>query len=813
MRGWATATRSRSALVACAVALALALGGGRARADEDESELYVAEGRAALRRGDYDRAARALDRALAVNPRRVEAYVLRAGVHAARKEYAAGVALMRRAQALAPESREVLTTLGTLLLLDGQAAEGVPILERVAATWPDAYEAHALLGHHHAALGDHRRAIASLEAYLRTRPAELATEDAEHAITLADAYLRVGEARTARDLFGRVLGQKPRHLRARLGLAWATAALDCREAMPLLVELSTLGDRHPEVYLVRGRCALLLGRPGEALGLANAYLERRPDGAAGHALRGEAHAASGTLPAARRSLAEALRLEPTNRRWALKLVRVEREGGDPDAAIALLHRIGPAGPLDPEWTVELAEALLFAGRPAEAAAAVGPLVAERPDDAAARMVLGAALLGVGDASGAVVHLEGALALAPASGRATELLVKALNLTAIAALAGGRLDDAEAMLVRAGAVAESPTTWRNLGVVRLAAGRPRDAIAPLARAAEAEDDIALQLLGRALGLSGDVEGARRALEGAATRARRDPARAADVALELAALELEAGQPDRAVATLERALDLGPAGETRRRLERALATALHAAGVDALASRGFARAIKLLERAERLAADQPAAQVAIRCDLALAATAAGDRDGALKRLKALEREKAVCPFPPPADRLAVPILIALNEGLRTGRARAALERLEKLGRQTSGAAERLRSAALRLVALAAAKEAYEAGNLKVARAFLATARAAEGRVPSPETTHNLAVLDLADGRVEAAVAALEAVAAEVPEALVNLGLAREQQGDPLGALELWERAERAGVRFAPLGGWIATRRRVFGLGGTP
>ena len=72
---------------------------------DDESAAFVDEGRTALKKGELDDAAKALDQAIALNPRRVEAYVLRSAVYAAKKQYKEGVALMRRAQALAPTDR------------------------------------------------------------------------------------------------------------------------------------------------------------------------------------------------------------------------------------------------------------------------------------------------------------------------------------------------------------------------------------------------------------------------------------------------------------------------------------------------------------------------------------------------------------------------------------------------------------------------------------------------------------------------------------------------------------------------------------
>ena len=69
---------------------------------EDDSAALVEEGRARSARGKLDAAAKALDQAISLNPRRVEAYVVRAGVYAARKQYKDGIELLRKAQALAP---------------------------------------------------------------------------------------------------------------------------------------------------------------------------------------------------------------------------------------------------------------------------------------------------------------------------------------------------------------------------------------------------------------------------------------------------------------------------------------------------------------------------------------------------------------------------------------------------------------------------------------------------------------------------------------------------------------------------------------
>src|SRR4051812_4863033 len=184
---------SRSATATSALVLLLAAGSAhaqRANQGEDESAAFVEEGRVALRKGQLDDAGKALDQAIALNPRRVEAYVLRSAVYAAKKQYADGIALLRRAQTLAPADTAVLNALGSDLVLAGQLDEGVPILQQVVAKEPGRYDAQLLLAHYWHDAGKWPDSIAAFEAYFAKRPAALEGEDGRHEIELADAYLR-----------------------------------------------------------------------------------------------------------------------------------------------------------------------------------------------------------------------------------------------------------------------------------------------------------------------------------------------------------------------------------------------------------------------------------------------------------------------------------------------------------------------------------------------------------------------------------------------------------------------------------------------
>lgn len=814
MRASATVAR-----VVLAVALAVGVGAGLAAGArpawaqrptqvEDESAALVDEGRRALRAGDLGGAARALDQALALNPRRLEAYGLRAAVHAARGEHARGVALMRKARELAPDNVDVLEALGTQLVLAGELGEGVPLLEQVVGRAPDKYGAQVLLGHHYADVARWGEAATALEAYFRTRPAELSKEDDRHRLDLAEAYLRTYRPREARELYAGLVARHRDWMSARLGLAWSVAALDCREARPLLVELSGVASAPIEVLLVRGQCALELGDPAEALRLARSYLGAAQTAtAAGHALLGEAEAARGNLSAARASLERARTIEPGRRRFAVRLARVLRLGKDPAAALAELDGIGPPAPAgaDRTYWLELGEALLDAGRAAEVEARVAPALAAFAESAELRTVVGDAALRRGDAASAATHL--AVAMRAPTPRARRLLSQALLAVAVAKLDGGDVAGAAADLERAAEVDGTPPVWRNLGLCAYLLGDLERAHGALTRAAEARPDApTLILLGRVRAARGDAA-ARESLARAIQLGKGEAA-AAEAAIELAAVEVAGGRPadavDALVGTVAAARRAG--GDLEARHGAALAVARHAAGLAALRAGQATRAVGFLEDAAAGASGD--ALTALRCDLALATVAAGDRDRAVTRLKAVA--KVSCPFPAPADTTAVPVLLAFVEGLQPRRAAKALERLAALDRGATGATRQLLATATRVVALTAADDAYRGGKLAAARKFLAAARKAEARAGLDEVNHNLAVLDVAEGRLDAAIAALDRLAPRLPEALVNLGVAHDRKGDGAKALDAWRRARREGVRFGPLDEWIAAKERIWGGG---
>ena len=122
----------------------------------------------------------------------------------------------------------------------------------------------------------------------------------------------------------------------------------------------------------------------------------------------------------------------------------------------------------------------------------------------------------------------------------------------------------------------------------------------------------------------------------------------------------------------------------------------------------------------------------------------------------------------------------------------------------------TAAIRVVAISAAQDAYKGGKLSLARSFLETASKAQTRIAAEELAHDLAVIQVSENHLPDAISALEKLTGRIPDAWVNLGVAYDRRGDSEKALDAWRRARKAGSRFPGLSDWIAAKERIYGAG---
>src|SRR5262249_44164878 len=130
---------------------------------------------------------------------------------------------------------------------------------------------------------------------------------------------------------------------------------------------------------------------------------------------------------------------------------------------------------------------------------------------------------------------------------------------------------------------------------------------------------------------------------------------------------------------------------------------------------------------------------------------------------------------------------------------------LARGAGGAADWLRRLVRSSYELLA-YDAYQRGEPRRARGYLRAAARAPANTERRDLDHNLAVLDLNQGLVRAAERVFEQLGGKPAEALVNLGIVRDRQGDSKKALELYRRAQERGARAPKLKEWIDVKERL-------
>ncbi len=210
----------------------------------------------------------------------------------------------------------------------------------------------------------------------------------------------------------------------------------------------------------------------------------------------------------------------------------------------------------------------------------------------------------------------------------------------------------------------------------------------------------------------------------------------------------------------------------------------------------------------------------CAAALAAVQA-TKYGVARDLARRAQGEGGCEFQPAFDRLGYELLTTYINYRDTGSSAQrdlALRTLAKLQGRLGGAQPgspqlgALLRALLRSANQMLAYDYYATGKTQRAAQLLRTAQKlatrAEGeKVEDPVLVHNLAVVELAEGR-PVGERVLERLGGRPVESLVNLGILHERKGEQKKALELYRRALERGAHTPKLREWIEAKERLYG-----
>lgn len=504
-------------------------------------ELYL--GHCHLELDRPEAAVRRYRRAARLSPRRGDAWLGLGLAFGRLGRVRKACSAFRRAVRLSPELEEAHCQLVHCHVLLGEMDRAIVAARRVDALDPTCPHVHRHLAIGHFIAGRHAESLAAWRRVEARDP-----DHPEVATGIGRCLARLRRAEEARSSFQRALARDPDDVGARIGLGDLAsedrrpeeAAEHYRAALALDPSDVDLRERLAEALIEAGR-------PADAL---EALYEpvRAPDTGddTGADADGPTFATTALMARALRALGErstalsllraAVVAEPSRAAAWRALGEFVFVEGHPRAAIAPLRRAHRLDASTPEAARLLARALARIGRRKEAVAVLAGAARRHPKDAQVHLDVAAALLARHRRGSAERALLRGLSWLPDSADLWAALAELAHTEGRAGDARGRLraalrrdrrhPRALALLVswlvarnqwvravhagRAAArvVPDGDRAVRSLGHALLAAGRAREAIAPLRRyvLASPEDCVGYALLADALEAAGDAEGA-------------------------------------------------------------------------------------------------------------------------------------------------------------------------------------------------------------------------------------------------------------------------------------------------------------------
>ncbi len=806
--------------------------------------------------GDWHKAATAYDRAIAKAPSEVsaEAYGKRAAIFIILKDYKGGLDFIDRAKARYPSAPEVLEQEALILWEIDRKDEAIKVAEAVVATRPQAFTNQKLIGEYYAAR-DPARTVTAYEHYLANRPADLEAGDVLPRVRLGFAYLATarlaigdGDDARAEQLFGkaadqfdlvqRKFGKKPNaEINADNGLCAALTGLGRFDQAVTVCERVVDDPRRIDstgsAWFNLATAYLARKQTKKARAAGTEFTRLRKTEARGYILLGDTYFADRDWAGALDQYLKAEKLLKANQahdqvQLSIRLGKTYRRlpssatapGGNLAIAIDKLSSGFSANPGSVELALELGGAYLEAHQDAKAVALTDRMLAgadgaKLPGEARGNLLVlaGKAQFNQHKLKEARQRFEAARELRPADVTVQRGLVLTINEQAFEADKDPRV--AQALLEQALAIdPQSPVTITNLAVLAIDRGECDAARQQLAKldSIRGHDTVArARLLARSY-LCGAQPDPRRAAQAYALAEREARKASAQLALaeiytEWAPLIWDTDLND-AVEKLETAVQSSTGDPAiASAAKRNLAIALFRRGWRSMREGKASDAAADLEKATRdpgvLKGSEPAA---FEFSYALALLDSGRAPEAAKLFRGLAAKGGQTSYLKGGYARFGTQLFAAYANYRNGslaaRQQAAADFARLLNEPgLSDKVKELLAACWEAIAI----DQWRSGQLAAAGRSLTTAeKYATGDIKR-RVTMDRAVLSL--GKTN--LGAMEGLAGNPPESLVNLGILYDQLGRPREAFDAWTKAKARGVQVRDLQRWIDAKKRIYGF----
>ncbi len=858
MRGWQVAVASTIAVVSTA----------QAAVEDDlrDGDRYFEDGNWQKAAVAYDRAI-----AKAPGQVAAQAYGKRAAIYIILRDYKGGLLFIDRAKARSSQlatAPELLEQEALLLWETGRREDAIAVAEKVVAARPQTFTNQKLIGEWYASK-DPARTAAAYAAYLAHRPGDLEAGDVLPRVRLGFAHLAAArlaiaerEDERAQQLYARAVeqfevvqrkhGKRPNaQVNADNGLCAAYTGLGRFDQAVTVCERITDNTKRVDAtgaaWFNLGTAYLARRLTKKARAAATEFTKLRKTEARGFKLIGDTYFADRDWSSALESYLRAeklvkpsqahervglsIQLGKTYRRLPSSTCAprggAARSGGAEPCpsgtgnltlAIDKLSAAYTANPTSTELAIELGGAYLEARQDAKAVALTERLVGvptfakAPPEQRAGVLVLGGkALFNQKKLREARQRFESAQQLRPNDIVIQRALVLTINEQAFET--GTDTKAAQGLLEQALAIdPASPITLTNVAVLAIDRGDCEGAQKQLLRLAEIrgrDEVLRTRLLARTY-LCQARPDPKKASEAYAIAERE--AKKANAGLALAEIYTE-WAPLTWDTDLEGAVDKLEIATQTGGGEPAVATAAKRNLALALFKRGWKRmreakpgeAAADFERATRdpkiLHGTEPQA---FEFSYAIALLDSGRAADAARMLKSLAQRGNQGSYLKGAYAKVGAQFFAAYASYRNGTLQArqqAATDLAKLGGEGLGTKlDELLASTWELIAF----DQWRAGQIGAASKSLTTADKhatgdAKRRIAMDKAALALAANDMA---------ALEGLAGNPPEALVNLGILYDRAGRPRDAYDAWVRAKARGVQTRDLQKWIDAKKRIYG-----
>jgi tetratricopeptide (TPR) repeat protein len=801
-------TSHLEALVAGAIAaIALAASGDApAQTTSARGESLEVSSRAdeLLADGEHKRAAQVYRRALEIDETNERAYVGLSAALDALGRHTEALDVLKTAASRLGWTADLGLQRGIHLSRLKRWDDAAAALDRVMRERPESFEAAHYLATAQLARSDWDAAVRAFDVYLDRRPDELAARDLSVRTRRAYALLSGGHAKRARKALDAVLTDTPDRITAQVLLFTALAKEgNCDRALAMFDALEELGSKAPSILYNAAVCRFRTGDARGALAALESYRESHEPPPQALLLDARIHVSLGDSERAERSYRDAI---AAGLGAEAELAERLLERGEDAQVVALLWPLVEAASRDPAVLALAATALATESDYERAAVASARLVEVRAD-ARSWSLHGDILLARGDWSGAETAYARAIQAAPRDKDAAVGLRRALERRATDAFRAGDRDQAYELLTRAvDADDTAHDAAYNLALLELDRNNPERAVALLDPRLDrvSSPDRARLALGHAYVRVGSRKAAARSLTAVADDKR-------------------ASGPVRALAMLNLALTGSTSGSIRRARQLAAGDGRVLAFADGVkyqilleaSSVHFERGnVRLLAKAlKRVSTDALDPRQRVRARV-FALLAQADDKGvryALKQLAAISADELASISSGKLEPEALRSAIALDIGARSMKRAAEYRALRSHAAALRPLSDGGSNAALDVLATFYSRvitwSAGAGGGL--ARSV---ANDAPASVLTPAFRHN-AIIAAAGKRKghrrfnRAQIQQLEALAADMPEAWLNLAIDADARGDDAAALEYFAKIP-ASARKKDVAEWIRWKELVHG-----